>query len=206
MKRKSGVLMPVSSLPSPYGIGAFSKEAYKFVDFLAEAGQTYWQMLPLGQTGYGDSPYQSFSTFAGNPYFIDLDQLVEAGYLEAGELAAADFGADPEHVSYDKIYSERFRILRMAYHNSPYALQVAERWAGYKEETAAFEAFIEKYAAWLPDYALYSAIKNAFGGKSLSDWEDDIRLRRPAAMEAYQAKLEDEVRFYEFQQYLFRQQ
>lgn len=206
MKRKSGVLMPVSSLPSPYGIGAFSKEAYKFVDFLAEAGQTYWQMLPLGQTGYGDSPYQSFSTFAGNPYFIDLDQLAEAGYLEAGELAAADFGADPEYVSYDKIYSERFRILRMAYHNSPYALQVAERWTGYKEETAAFEAFIEKYAAWLPDYALYSAIKNAFGGKSLSDWEDDIRLRRPAAMEAYQAKLEDEVRFYEFQQYLFRQQ
>lgn len=206
MKRKSGVLMPVSSLPSPYGIGAFSKEAYKFVDFLAEAGQTYWQMLPLGQTGYGDSPYQSFSTFAGNPYFIDLDQLAEAGYLEAGELAAADFGADPEYVSYDKIYSERFRILRMAYHNSPYALQVAERWAGYKEETAAFEAFIEKYAAWLPDYALYSAIKNAFGGKSLSDWEDDIRLRRPAVMEAYQAKLEDEVRFYEFQQYLFRQQ
>ena len=198
--------MPVSSLPSPYGIGAFSKEAYKFVDFLAEAGQTYWQMLPLGQTGYGDSPYQSFSTFAGNPYFIDLDQLAEAGYLEAGELAAADFGADPEYVSYDKIYSERFRILRMAYHNSPYALQVAERWTGYKEETAAFEAFIEKYAAWLPDYALYSAIKNAFGGKSLSDWEDDIRLRRPAAMEAYQAKLEDEVRFYEFQQYLFRQQ
>ena len=198
--------MPVSSLPSPYGIGAFSKEAYKFVDFLAEAGQTYWQMLPLGQTGYGDSPYQSFSTFAGNPYFIDLDQLAEAGYLEAGELAAADFGADPEYVSYDKIYSERFRILRMAYHNSPYALQVAERWAGYKEETAAFEAFIEKYAAWLPDYALYSAIKNAFGGKSLSDWEDDIRLRRPAAMEAYQAKLEDEVRFYEYQQYLFRQQ
>ena len=110
--------MPVSSLPSPYGIGAFSKEAYEFVDFLAEAGQTYWQMLPLGQTGYGDSPYQSFSTFAGNPYFIDLDQLVEAGYLEAGELAAADFGADSEHVSYDKIYSERFRILRMAYHNS----------------------------------------------------------------------------------------
>ena len=206
MKRKSGVLMPVSSLPSPYGIGAFSKEAYEFVDFLAEAGQTYWQMLPLGQTGYGDSPYQSFSTFAGNPYFIDLDQLVEAGYLEAGELAAADFGADPEYVSYDKIYNERFRILRKAYHNSPYALQVAERWAGYKEETAAFEAFIETYAAWLPDYALYSAIKNASGGKSLSDWEDDIRLRRPAAMEAYQAKLEDEVRFYEFQQYLFRQQ
>ena len=98
MKRKSGVLMPVSSLPSPYGIGAFSKEAYEFVDFLAEAGQTYWQMLPLGQTGYGDSPYQSFSTFAGNPYVIDLDQLVEAGYLESGELAAADFGADPEQL------------------------------------------------------------------------------------------------------------
>ena len=204
--RQSGILMPVSALPGAYGIGSFSKEAYKFVDWLQKSGQSLWQILPLGPTSYGDSPYQSFSTFAGNPYFIDLDQLAEAGYLEAGELAAADFGADPEYVSYDKIYSERFRILRIAYHNSPYALQVAERWAGYKEETAAFEAFIEKYAAWLPDYALYSAIKNAFGGKSLSDWEDDIRLRRPAAMKAYQAKLEDEVRFYEFQQYLFRQQ
>lgn len=206
MERKSGILMPVSSLPSPYGIGAFSKEAYEFVDFLEKAGQTYWQLLPLGQTGYGDSPYQSFSTFAGNPYFIDLDLLAEAGYLDEQELAEADFGSDPEQISYDKIYSGRFRILRMAYHNSPYALQVAECWKGHQEETAAFEAFIEKHAAWLPDYALYSAIKNQFGGKSLSDWEDDIRLRRPEAMKAYQSELADEIRFYEFQQYLFRKQ
>ena len=99
MKRASGILLPLSSIPSKYGIGSFSKEAYQFVDYLKEAGQSYWQILPLGHTSYGDSPYQSFSTFAGNPYFIDLDQLVEAGYLEAGELAAADFGADPEHVS-----------------------------------------------------------------------------------------------------------
>lgn len=206
MERKSGILMPVSSLPSPYGIGAFSKEAYTFVDFLAKAGQSYWQLLPLGQTGYGDSPYQSFSTFAGNPYFIDLDELVEDGYLDRETLEATDFGSDPEHVAYDKIYDERFRILRKAYHNSPYALQVAEDWGDHTEEIAAFEAFIEAHVSWLPDYALYSAIKNRFGGKSLSDWEDDIRLRRPEAMEAYQRELADEIRFYEFQQYLFRRQ
>ena len=162
-------------------------------------------MLPLGQTGYGDSPYQSFSTFAGNPYFIDLDQLVEAGYLEAGELAAADFGADPEHVSYDKIYSERFRILRMAYHNSHMHCRSQSAGRDIRKRRRRLKHLLKsmRHAAGL---CTYSAIKNASGGKSLSDWEDDIRLRRPAAMEAYQAKLEDEVRFYEFQQYLFRQQ
>ena len=101
--RASGILMPISSLPSPYGIGCFSREAYAFVDWLAQAGQTFWQILPLGPTGFGDSPYQSFSTFAGNPYFLDLDALVEEGLLTSAECAGADWGDDPARVAYDKL-------------------------------------------------------------------------------------------------------
>ena len=206
MKRKSGVLMPISSLTSPYGIGAFSKEAYEFVDFLQEAGQTYWQILPLGQTGYGDSPYQSFSTFAGNPYFIDLDSFVEAGYLQQEDLDGINFGTDPSRVDYEKIYQGRFIVLKKAYENSPYRYGYESDEEKKQREVAAFEAFIEEQAEWLPDYALYSAIKNYFGGKGLIEWEEDIRLRKPEAMEEYREKLADEIRFYEFQQYFFRKQ
>ena len=95
MERKSGILLPVSSLPSRYGIGCFSREAYEFVDYLVRAGQTYWQILPLGQTGYGDSPYQSFSTFAGNPYFIDPEKLIQLEYISREEADAADCSGDP---------------------------------------------------------------------------------------------------------------
>ena len=103
--RKSGILLPISSLPSAYGIGTFSKEAYAFVDFLAKAGQKLWQILPLGATGYGDSPYQSFSTFAGNPYYIDLEQLIEAGYLTRKECDACEFVGHEEYVDYEKVYN-----------------------------------------------------------------------------------------------------
>lgn len=113
--RKSGILLPVSSIPSGYGIGTFSKEAYEFVDFLKEAGQKLWQILPLGPTGYGDSPYQSFSTFAGNPYYIDLVSLIESGYLTEAECNACDFGGSDEYVDYEKIYFSRFQILRKAF-------------------------------------------------------------------------------------------
>jgi len=116
--RAGGILLPITSLPSKYGIGCFSKEAYEFVDFLAEAGQKYWQILPLGPTSYGDSPYQSFSTFAGNPYFIDLDALAEEGVLTEEECGACDFGSDPEQVDYGKIYKSRFLLLRKAYERS----------------------------------------------------------------------------------------
>ena len=146
MDRRCGVLLPVASLPSRYGIGCFSKEAYEFVDFLAEAGQTYWQILPLGPTGYGDSPYQSFSTFAGNPYFIDPLMLTAEGYIEAGDADRFDFGSEPRTVDYEKIYRSRYRLLRAAYDNSPYRLQPQGKWAGreYDPDRGRFEAFREE--------------------------------------------------------------
>ena len=118
MKRESGILLSIASLPSRYGIGCFSKEAYEFVDRLKEAGQSYWQILPLGPTSYGDSPYQSFSTFAGNPYFISLEDLIEEGVLTRKECDSADFGTHPGAVDYAKIYKERFPLLRLAYERS----------------------------------------------------------------------------------------
>ena len=147
--RKSGVLLPVSSLPSRYGIGAFSREAYTFIDLLAKAGQSYWQILPLGPTGYGDSPYQSFSTFAGNPYYIDLEALIEAGYLTKAECEQYDFGDDPAYVDYEKIYLSRFKVLKKAYQNS------------HIEEDQEYRKYVEENAYWLKDYALYMAVKNS---------------------------------------------
>ena len=114
MNRSSGILMPIFSLPSPYGIGTLGKAAYDFADFLAEAGQHYWQMLPLGPTSYGDSPYQSFSTFAGNPYFIDPDLLVEDGLLTKQEVKAYRWGSDPRHVDYGAVYNSRLKLLSKA--------------------------------------------------------------------------------------------
>ena len=208
MDRLCGVLMPVASLPSRYGIGCFSKEAYEFVNFLKAAGQSYWQILPLGPTGYGDSPYQSFSTFAGNPYFIDLEVLIEAEYLSREEADAVDFGEDPEKIDYEKIYDQRFPLLRKAYENSPYALQPQGRWAGWEfdRSRAEFEKFIGDSREWLPDYALYSAVKNQYGGVSFMEWDEPIRRRYPEAMEAAKAQLADEIRFYEFQQFMFHRQ
>lgn len=189
--RKSGILLPVSSLPSEYGIGAFSKEAYEFVDFLESAGQGFWQILPLGPTGYGDSPYQSFSTFAGNPYYIALEELVEKGWLKKEEC---DFGGDNGYVDYEKIYLSRFRILRKAYERSGIG----------KEED--FRRFQEENRFWLEDYGLYMAVKNSFGARSWTEWEEDIRVRKPEAVEAYKEKYKEEIEFYQFQQYLFAKQ
>lgn len=205
MKRTCGILLPVTSLPSAYGIGSFSKEAYQFVDFLSDAGQSYWQILPLGQTGYGDSPYQSFSTFAGNPYFIDPEALIQAGYLSAEQAESVDFGDNPGSVNYEKIYRGRFTLLRAAYDNSPFALKPWHPWDGpqYDRDRESFQTFLSEEDAWLPDYALYSAIKGANGGASYIEWPKELRLRRPAAMERARKELADEIRFYEFQQYLF---
>ena len=132
LERGAGILLPISSLPSPYGIGTFGKEAYKFVDQLKEAGQTYWQVLPIGPTSYGDSPYQSFSTFAGNPYFIDLDYLVDEGLLDREELQNTFWGKDPEYIEYDVIYNVRFDILRKAFKASAH------------KDTAEYAAFLEE--------------------------------------------------------------
>lgn len=205
MDRRCGVLLPVASLPSRYGIGCFSKEAYEFVDFLAEAGQTYWQILPLGPTGYGDSPYQSFSTFAGNPYFIDPLMLTAEGYIEAGDADRFDFGSEPRTVDYEKIYRSRYRLLRAAYDNSPYRLQPQGKWAGreYDPDRGRFEAFREENANWLPDYALFTAVKEYFGGDMFIKWPEKIRLRDPEEMEAFRSELSEEIRFCEFLQYLF---
>lgn len=189
--RKGGVLLPVSSIPSKYGIGTFSKQAYEFVDFLERAGQSFWQILPLGPTGYGDSPYQSFSTFAGNPYYIDLEELIKKGWLTKEECDACDFGSDDGYVDYEKIYLSRFRILKIAYERS------------HIKEDKEFGKFKEDNAAWLEDYALYMAVKNSFHGVSWIEWEEDIRLRKPEAMKVYKEKFADEVEFYQFQQFVF---
>lgn len=192
--RKCGVLLPVSSIPSEYGIGAFSKEAYEFVDFLKKAGQSYWQILPLGPTGFGDSPYQSFSTFAGNPYYIDLKNLMERGYLEEKDCESSDVGDDPRYVDYERIYQTRFGLLKKAYKNSDI------------ERDPSFAEFVHKNEYWLHDYALYMAVKGAFDGKSWIEWDEDIRTRKPEALESYQEKYCDEIKFYEFIQYIFSEQ
>lgn len=194
MERKSGILLPISSLNSKYGIGAFSKEGYEFVDFLQEAGQGIWQILPLGPTGYGDSPYQSYSTFAGNPYFIDLEELIEDGLLTRQECDAVDFGSHPCYVDYEKMYYGRFRLLRMAYERSNIA------------SNPEFVDFVRENGWWLNDYCLYMAIKDSLGGACWTEWEESIRLRRPEKMEELKAKLEQEIHCYEFQQFLFRKQ
>ena len=192
--RKSGVLMPVASLPGNYGIGSFSKEAYKFVDDLKEAGQSYWQVLPLGPTSYGDSPYQSFSTFAGNPYFVDLDTLVGEGLLKKEECTGFDWGKDKSRIDYEKVYLSRFKALKLAY----------KRFDPAKEKK--YKGFLARNKYWLDDYALYMAVKNSFNDVSLAEWDDDIRLRRKAAISEYKKKYEDEISFYRFIQYEFDKQ
>ncbi len=192
--RKSGILMPVASLPSPYGIGTFGKSAYEFVDKLKEAKQAYWQILPLGPTGYGDSPYQSFSTFAGNPYFIDIDMLIEEGLLKSADLKGYDYGNNPQKVDYEKIYNCRFKILRKAFKRSDLA------------KDKEYKAFVSENKFWLEDYALYMSIKNSFGGKSFIEWDEDIRLRKKSAITEYSKKYAEDVDFYKFQQFYFSKQ
>lgn len=195
--RKSGILLPVSSLPSRFGIGAFSRQAYEFVDFLEQAGQKLWQILPLGPTGYGDSPYQSFSTYAGNPYFIDLEALIEKGWLTESECQEADFGEDERKVDYEKIYLARFKVLKSAY--------LRAKRNGI-EDTPEFQAFVEENAYWLEDYALYTAVKESFGGVSWIEWDEGIRLRQPESLRQYRERYEEEIGFCRFQQYLFTEQ
>ena len=192
MKRASGVLLPVFSLPSKYGIGCFSKEAYKFIDQLKEAGQSYWQILPLGPTGYGDSPYQSFSTYAGNPYFIDLKTLIKEGLLTKKECKTYDFGEQADSIDYEKIYNSRFKVLKKAF----------ERF----EKDEAYDNFVKENAYWLDDYSLYMAIKDSKGGISWNEWEEALKNREEAALENAREELAEEIDFYKFQQYEFDKQ
>ena len=164
--RRNGMLLPIASLPSPYGIGGFSKEAYEFIDLLEETGQKLWQILPLGPTSYGDSPYQSFSTFAGNPYFIDLDTLAEKGWLTKEACEASDYGDNESYIDYGRIYNSRFVLLKQAFLNSDIL------------SDEKFTEFCKANQHWLPDYALYMALKNQNDGKSWIEWEEEIRLKK----------------------------
>ena len=194
MQRSSGVLMPMSSLPSPYGIGSMGKEAFRFVDFLKAAGQKYWQLLPLCPTNAGDSPYSSFSTFAGNPYFIDLDSLVRDRLLKKAEVAAVDWGKDPERVDYRKLYEGRAPLLRRAFARGK------ERYAG---ELAAFRA----ENAWVETYALYMALKQRYDMLPWTEWPDeDIRMHRPDAVRVWRERLQEEIDYHVFVQFLFFRQ
>ena len=198
MNRSSGILMPVYALPSPYGIGTLGKAAYDFADFLHAAGQGYWQMLPLGPTSYGDSPYQSFSTFAGNPYFIDLDLLVADGLLTAEEVQCARWGTNPRYVDYGKIYESRFPVLRRAY---------SRGWQRDREEVSRFAA----ENLWASSYADYMALKQHFGMKSWQQWPDvAVRCHSApgfsVAMERYRTLLREDIQFYMYLQYLFFKQ
>ena len=191
MNRTAGILLPVTSIPSKYGIGCFSKEAYEFVDWLKKAGQCYWQILPLVPTSYGDSPYQSFSTYAGNPYFIDLDKLIEEGVLTKEECDAIDFGSDESDIDYEKMYYGRYQLLRKAYERSDVS------------HNEAYNKFVAENAWWLKDYALFMAVKDRFGGKQWTEWAEDIRLRYGYAMEYYQRELYFDIEFQQYMQFKY---
>ena len=199
--RESGILMPVSSLPGPYGIGCFGAEALKFVDFLAAAGQHIWQLLPLSPTGYGDSPYQSCSAFAGNPYFIDLDALKTDGLLTAAQLKAEPWGTDPLSVDYGTLYTSRYKVLRAAY--AAWREKYAGRFGCAHYYPDDYYAFTLTNESWLNDYALYMALKTANGMKSWAEWPREYRLRDAGALAEFAAGQEEEIGFWKFLQYEF---
>ena len=195
MKRSCGILMPITALPSPYGIGTLGKAAFSFVDFLADAGQSWWQLLPVGHTSFGDSPYQCFSTCAGNPYLVDLDLLCRDGLLKPEELRSVSWGEDPQKVDYAAIYANRFSLLQLA----------CQR--GWDADQKAIAAFGRENEDWLEDYALFMALKRRFDMKPWYEWPDeDLRLRRPAALAACREALESDVRLFTYIQYLFFKQ
>ena len=191
--RKSGVLLAISSLPGKYGIGCFGKEAYDFVDFLVAAGQHYWQILPLGPTGFGDSPYQSFSTFAGNPYYIDLEELIKLGLLTKKECDKADLKDEDGLVNYEKIYFGKMPLLKKAFQR----FDVTDK---------KFVQFCRDEKEWLDDYALYMACKEEEGGISFLEWDKDLRTRKAAAVKEAKKRLSNEILYYSFLQYFFFEQ
>ena len=194
-KRSAGVLMPVFSLPSPFGCGTLGKEAKEFVDFVKSMGMTSWQVLPVGPTSYGDSPYQGFSAFAGNPYFVDLVTLAEEGLLDLKELEQINWGTNPEYVDYGKLYESRYTVLYEAFKKSKH------------KDTKEYAAFLKKSKYWLDDYALFMALKDYFNGEAWQKWKDvDIRLKKPAAVKKYKTLLADGIEFRKFIQFKFFEQ
>lgn len=189
--RASGILMPIFSLPSPYGIGSFGKEAYNFVDFLREAGQSYWQILPLGPTGFGDSPYQSFSSFAGNPYFIDLDILKEWGYLNRDEYENEDYGSGNQ-VDYGRLYLNRLPVLAKA----------AEHFK--QNPHPEYAEFCKAHKHWLNDYALFMAIKGS--GISLKEFPIELKRREKDVVSEAQKQYNNEIETIKIIQFFFFKQ
>ena len=189
--RKSGILCHLSSLPSPYGIGTMGREAREFVDFLEEAGQSYWQILPICPTSYGDSPYQSFSTFAGNPYFIDLEALEQEGLLQPAEYRNIDWESGPGDINYGVLYQKRYPVLKLA----------AERFLQRPEE--GYAQFCAENSWWLEDYALFIALKDANGGKAWWEWDTPIQMHEPAAVAKAQNDLQQETAVCKVLQYFF---
>lgn len=194
LKRGAGILLPIYALPTPNGIGTLGKEAMEFIDFLKESGQKYWQVLPAGPTSIGDSPYQNFSAFAGNPYFIDLETLREEGLLKRENYEERDWGGHPGYVDYAHIYENRFKVLRIAFGNSEH------------QETEEYRNFEKENAFWLEDYALFMAVKGYFDGACWLDWEEDIRLHEEKAVARYKEKLAYDIEFWKFLQFKFFEQ
>ena len=194
MERTAGILMPISSLPGKYGIGCFNLKAYEFVDFLRDAGQKYWQMLPIHPTSYGDSPYQSFSTFAGNPYFIDLEALIAEGVLSYAECDSMFFGDEEDDINYAALYDSRKILLTMAYERSRIS------------ENPEYQKFVADNRWWLDDYALFMALKDFFNGQCWYEWPEDIRLRYEYAMDYYRRELYFDIEYQMYLQFKFFQQ
>ena len=194
MERTAGILMPISSLPGKYGIGCFNLKAYEFVDFLRDAGQKYWQILPIHPTSYGDSPYQSFSTFAGNPYFIDLEALIAEGVLSQAECDSVFFGNEEDDINYAALYDGRKILLTMAYERSRIS------------ENPEYRKFVADNRWWLDDYALFMALKDFFDGKCWYEWPEDIRLRYGYAMDYYRRELYFDIEYQMYLQFKFFQQ
>ena len=195
--RKSGILLHIASLPNDYGIGSMGREAYDFVDYLKKSGQSVWQILPLSQTSYGDSPYQSFSIYAGNPYFISLDVLAEEGLLKKSEYENIKWCEDPRYIDYATMYEQFYKVMKHAYRR--FSLQRNGNVSG------EYRAFLDDNK-WLHDYALFMALKDAHGGKAWSEWEKPLRLREPSAVKSAEKKYEAEMDFYIFLQFKFFQQ
>ena len=195
IKRESGIVMPIFSLPSPYGIGTFGKSAYDFVDQLVKAGQRYWQILPLGHTGFGDSPYQTFSTVAGNPYFIDLDMLIEEGYLKVEDVSMCDTTFDS--INYGKLAETRFNILKKAFERAKSDINLQN----------AIKDFVSQNTDWLADYALFMSLKMHFSQKPMWEWDNaEIKRHSPEAIVKYSELLKNDIEFYYFVQYFFFKQ
>lgn len=186
--------MHISSLPSEYGIGTLGKEAYDFVDFLKETGQKYWQVLPIGPTSYGDSPYQSFSSYAGNPYFIDFDILIEKGLLTKNDIERFKWGSNLESVEYGTLYNNRFKVLKIAYQNRTEVI---------KNSVRDFEV---ENANWLQDYSFYMSIKNFYSGVAWGNWPKSIRMRTKKALKDYKDLLKEDISFWNFVQCMFFEQ